>query len=169
MSAGSSAGAEIALTEQASVSVRSARSARQKSTRTRARLALRNPTAKVTGQAETRDCADLATGAVRQYLLAHRCEGLQRATFSVSCGRDRAVVAVAWIEMGSDEDAEGLKEVLDSPGTGSVRPLDRRVTLTGQNYESDIDGSLVTTAEAEPVAGSLAGQVLREAAQEAVG
>lgn len=168
-SAGGSGAAESALTEQASVSVRSARSAGQKSSRTRARLALRNPTARVTGQAETRDCADLATGAVRQYLVAHRCEGLQRATLSVSYGRDRAVVAVAWIEMGSDEDAGGLKEVLDSPGTGSIRPLDRRVTLTGQNYASDIDGPLVTTAEVEPVAGSVPARVLKEAAEQAAG
>ncbi|MEJ2867714.1 hypothetical protein WCD74_08065 [Actinomycetospora sp. OC33-EN08] len=132
-------------------------------------MALQNPTAKATGQAETRDCADLATGAVRQYLIQHRCEALQRATFSVSYGRDRAVVVVAWVEMGSVEDAEGLKEVVDSPGTGSIRPLDRRVTLTGQRYQSDIDGPLVTTAEAEPVAGSVPGRVLEEAAAQAAG
>lgn len=71
--------------------------------------------------------------------------------------------------MGSDEDAEGLKEVLDAPGTGSIRPLDRRVTLTGQNYESDIDGPLVTTAEVEPVVGSVPGRVLKEAAAQAAG
>ena len=167
--AGSATGAQSTLSEQASVSIRSTRTAGQKSSRTRARLALRNPSARATGQADTRDCADLATGAVREYLLAHRCLALQRGTFSVSSGRDRAVVAVAWIEMGTDEDAEGLKEVLDSPGTGSIRPLDRRVTLTGQRYASDIDGTVVTTAEAEPVAGSVATKAFEEAAEQAAG
>lgn len=167
--AGSGAGTQGALSEQASVSIRSTRTASQKSNRTRARLTLRNPTARATGQADTRDCADLATGAVREYLLSHRCRALQRGTFSVSSGRDRAVVAVAWIEMRTDEDAEGLKEVLDSPGTGSIRPLDRRVTLTGQRYASDIDGTLVTTAEAEPVAGSVVTKALEEAAEQAAG
>ncbi|WP_157646973.1 hypothetical protein [Actinomycetospora chiangmaiensis] len=106
---------------------------------------------------------------MKQYLETHRCQGLQRATFSVSYDRDGAVVAVAWIEMRSAKDAQQLKEILDSPGTGSIRPLETRITLTGQHYDSDINGTLVTTAEAEPLAGSVAARLLKEAAAQAAG
>ncbi len=56
---------------------------------------------------------------------------------------------------------------MDDPGGGHVRPLDRRVTLTGQHYTSSRDGRIVTTAEAEPVAGRVEATVLDQLARDA--
>ena len=63
--------------------------------------------------------------------------------------------------------AAALQELIDTPGTGSIPPLDRRVELIGQHDASRREGELVTVAEAEPDGGSVAGRVLEEVAQEA--
>jgi hypothetical protein len=155
------------LTQPASVSIRSARTSKQKSDRTRARFSLHNAKATADEQADTRDCAESATGQVRDYLREHPCRSLQRASFGVSPdGRDRIVVSVAWIEMPNDAQASSLKRLADTPGTGTVLPLDKRITLTGQHYESAVDGTLVTIAEAEPDARSLPAHALKLAAHQ---
>lgn len=157
----------VSVSESASVSVRSARTSRQKSDRTRARLSLRHPNVRATGEATSNDCAGHATGRVQAFLVEHPCRALQRGTFSVSPSRaGRVVVVLAWVEMAADEQAAELKRLLDEPGSGTITPLDRRVTLTGQHYRSNIDGNLVTTAEAVPVATSVPVRLLDEIARQ---
>jgi hypothetical protein len=166
--AGGAAAVDPVVGQQASVSIRSARTSKEKSGRTRARLSLHNANATVNEQADTRDCADSATGEVQQYLREHPCRGLQRASFAVSPdGHDRVVVSVAWVEMPNGDQAAELERVADRPGTGHVLPLDEKITLSGQHYESSVDGPVVTMAEAEPDAQSLPAQVLQVVAQQA--
>ena len=154
----------------ASVSVRQARTSREKADRTRVRLSTRGANATGRAQDDGDRCAELAYGGVRQFFLEHPCRSLQRGTFSVSPqGRDRVVVAVAWIEMPDAEEATALRRVLDTPGTGSVRPQDPRVELTGEQYASTQDGPVVTVAEAEPDGRSVPGRVLQEVAERAAG
>ena len=49
-------------------------------------------------------------------------------------GRDRVVVSTAWIEMADEQRAAQLRAVLDEYGSGHIRPVDRRVRLTGRRY-----------------------------------
>lgn len=156
---------EVSAGADVSVSVRSARTGRQKSDRTRARLSLRHADARATGDATTTDCAAQATGRVREFLLAHPCRSLQRGSFRVRPdGHNGAVVEVAWIEMPDADGAAELKELVDAPGSGHVRPLGRRGTLSGQHYASSRDGEIVTTAEAEPVTGRIETLLLNQLA-----
>lgn len=115
-------------------------------------------------------CAAQATE-VRAFLLEHPCRSLQRGTVGVGSGRDRVVVAVAWrgvawVTMPDAGQAADLQELIDTPGTGSIRPLDRRIELTGPHYASRREGELLTVAEVEPDGGSVAGRALEEVAQE---
>lgn len=168
LSGSGAAASDPVVGQQASVSIRSARTGKQKSDRTRARLSLHNAKATANEQADTRGCAESATGEVHEYLVEHPCRGLQRASFSVSPdGSDRIVVSVAWIEMPNDAQAAALKRLADTPDTGSVLPLDKRITLTGQHYDSAVDGTLVTIAEAEPDARSLPAHALKLVAEQA--
>lgn len=154
--------------QQASVDIRAARTSKEKSDRTRARLSLHNAKATATEQSDSRDCADSATGQVRQYLAEHPCQALQRGSFAVSPdGRDQIVVSVAWVEMPDDNQAAELERVADEPGTGHILPLDKKITLSGQHYKSSVNGNVVTMAEAEPDARSLPAQALKVVAGQA--
>jgi hypothetical protein len=165
--AGGAAGAGPEIGVQPSISVRAARTSREKGERTRTRLSARGEVRVRATQDDGESCAEQATGQVRTFLLEHPCRSLQRGTVSVASGRDRVVVAVAWVAMPDAAQAADLQELIDTPGTGSIRPLDRRIELTGQHYASRREGELVTVAEAEPDGGSVPGRVLEEVAQEA--
>jgi len=161
------AGAAPEIGVQPSIGVRAARTSREKGERTRVRLSVRGDVRVRATRDDGEACAAQATGQVQAFLLEHPCRTLQRGTFSLGAGRDRIVVAVAWVAMPDDDQAARLEELVDAPGTGSIRPLDRRIELTGQHYASRREGDLVTVAEAEPDGGSVPGRVLEEVAQEA--
>lgn len=167
---GGTAGAAPEVEAQASVSARSARTSREKSERTRVRLSTRGSDVSARAQDDGNMCAANATGQVRMFLLEHPCRSLQRGSLGVSpVGRDRVVVAMAWIEMPYSTQATELRGLIDTPGTGGVRPLDPRLELTGEHYASRQDGALVTVAEAEPDGRSVPGTVLEQIADEAAG
>jgi hypothetical protein len=164
---GGAAGVAPEIGAQTSVSVRAARTSRDKGERTRVRLSVRGDV-DVRTQEDGDRCAASATGQVRAFLREHPCRELQRGSFAVTPGgRDRVVVAVAWITMPDASQATELRRLIDTPGTGSIRPLDRRIELTGQHYASRQEGELVTVAEAEPDGRSVPGRVLEEIADEA--
>lgn len=66
------------------------------------------------------------------------------------------LVAVAWVEMPTAEDARALHVLVDGDGTGNVTELNRErvryrdVRFSGAAYESRRDGTVVVNAQAQP-------------------
>lgn len=113
------------------------------------------------------DCAADSYGRVQQFFRQHPCAGLHRALFEVrDKGGDVVLVAVAWVAMPDADRAADLKDLVDAPGTGNVTELSREwgryqeVRFTGDFYDSELDGTVVVNAQAQPVARGPAGAVL---------
>lgn len=105
-------------------------------------------------------CAAQSYGEVQQYLLRHPCKKLQQRLFPVADGEGNVIaVSVMWVRMPSRTTASGLKRVEDEYGTGDVIPVGTQLLgfggfrFTGEHYDSDQDGTLLTIAETEPVSG----------------
>jgi hypothetical protein len=70
------------------------------------------------------------------------------------------VVSTAWVGMSTSGNAQQLKALADTDGTGNVSPLAGAlvdaagVTFTGRYYGSRRSGKLVVIAEAEPLSGT---------------
>lgn len=103
------------------------------------------------------NCADHATGQVREFFVEHPCTALFRALFELrDHGRPVLRVAVAWVDMPDADQAAQYQQIIDRDGTGTVRPLtpDRRrddANFDGIAYASSRDGVSVAIAQAEPV------------------
>lgn len=132
---------------------------------------------RVTGRLvdDANDCAANSYGRVQRYLQAHPCSGLRRAQFEVRGTKgDVALVPVAWVEMPTEGEAEALKELLDTGGSGNITELSRQggrfqtVRYTGDAYASRQDGRLVINAQAQPVLRGWTGLALTTIATEAV-
>ncbi|MEQ3542512.1 hypothetical protein WHI96_27260 [Pseudonocardia tropica] len=121
------------------------------------------------------DCAANSYGRVRQYLLAHPCSSLRRAQFEVRDSKgDVALVPIAWVEMPTKAEADALKQLMDTGGTGNITELSRQrgryrtVRYTGDAYASRQDGRLVVNAQAQPVLRGWTGLALTSIATNAV-
>ena len=119
------------------------------------------------------DCAAPATGQVRDYFQEHPCTELTRARYRVQDGSATVDVAVAWVDMPDADQALRYENIIDTEGTGTVRPLTRDGTGTdtsfdGVAYDSVREGGTVLIAQAAPVdggngAGDLAERAVRAA------
>ncbi|WHT20566.1 hypothetical protein N8J89_05720 [Crossiella sp. CA-258035] len=112
-------------------------------------------------------CALHSYGEVRQFFLRSPCRSLDRMLFALDGGQgDTMIVSVAWVRMPVAAEAERFRTLVDLDGTGNVSPLAAGlvgaagVTFTGRYYDSRRDGKLVVVAEAEPLSGRPAPELL---------
>lgn len=128
-------------------------------------------------QAVKRDleCVLNSFGRIREFFLHTPCMSLDRALFAVADEHgDIIVVSVAWVGFRTRADARRFKELDDVHGTGNVSPLGGAVLgvadvrFTGQHYASRHAGTMTVIAEAEPLDGAAAEEVLDGIAEVAV-
>jgi len=87
---------------------------------------------------------------------------------------DVVLLAVSWVEMSSEAAAGSLRELLDTEGTGNIIELSRErgryrtIRYGGDAYASSRGGTVVATAQAEPIARRTSGLVLTTIVNEAV-
>jgi hypothetical protein len=124
---------------------------------------------------DSADCVDHSYGQVRDYLLEHPCRRLLRSVIEVRDSRgDVALIAVASVEMPDEQQADGLKSLMDEPGGGNITELSREqgkyrtVRFTGYAYDSRQDGTVVTNAQVQPVARGWTGLAFTTLATQAV-
>lgn len=101
------------------------------------------------------DCVVNSSGQVRQFFIRTPCRSLKRWLVPfVDTHGDIIVLSIAWLEMYDDDNADRLKRLDDTYGTGSVLALPDEVAgligirFPGQHYDSRQEGSLVVIAEA---------------------
>jgi hypothetical protein len=130
-------------------------------------------TARLTDDGE--DCAANSYGQVRDFFEQHPCTALHRSVVEVKDREgDVVLVAIASVEMPDVEQATRLKALLDTPGSGNMNELSREqgryqtVRYTGDAYASRQDGTVVTNAQAQPVARGWSGLALTTLATNAV-
>lgn len=106
-------------------------------------------------------CALNSYGDVRQFFVRTPCRSLDRMLFALGDGHGSTiVVSVAWVGMSTAGDADRLRTLADTDGTGNVSPLARElvdaagIEFTGKNYDSRRTGKLVVIAEVEPLSGT---------------
>lgn len=121
--------------------------------------------ARVTDDAS--NCAAHAYGQVHDFLTANPCVGLHRALLKVRDRRgDVVLVAASWVEMADTSTARRLKQLVDASGSGNVVELSREqgryqaVRYTGDFYASRLAGTVVSNAQAQPVARGATGLAL---------
>ena len=81
---------------------------------------------------------------------------------------DTMVVTVSKVTMRRSSDAWEFRRIMDEHGTGDIHPLVPVVPFTGHHYDSRSTGRTVIVAEAEPLEGDPADEVLDATAQAAV-
>lgn len=118
------------------------------------------------------DCAAPATERVRDFFQQHACTDLLRARYRIQDGSAVVDVAVAWVDMPDAGRAEQYQTLIDTEGTGTVRPLTRDGSATdtsfgGTAYDSVREGGTVLIAQAAPVDGGGAGDLAERAVQAA--
>jgi hypothetical protein len=117
-------------------------------------------------------CAIRSYGQVRQFFLSNPCASLERELIAVvdEVG-NTFLVSVSWVTMPGVGQAEQLKNIADTDGTGNVSPIastalglaDAR--YTGAFYDSRIDADLVVIAESAVLTGHPDPNMLEGAAQ----
>lgn len=108
------------------------------------------------------DCAAHSYGRVQGFLAAHPCHSLRRALYTGIGSVGPVVVAVATVELASDQVAADLQKLADTDGTGNVSDLLRegvRVEgapprLSAASYASRRHGSVLIIVEADSASGA---------------
>lgn len=143
----------------------------------RATLRLQRKGLRVTSRLDTdTDCAGNSYGLVTDFLRTRPCDSLVRVVFEVR-GRGPGVVlvAVSWVQMPDEAGAVEFHQLVDRHGTGNITELSRDgwryrdVRFTGENYDSDRDGTTVVNAQAEPVGPGPGAAVLSEIVDDVLG
>ena len=121
------------------------------------RLALRQLERKVKDDLR---CAVQSFGQVQQFFVTHPCKKLSQVVYAFEdANGDDIVGTVMWVTMPSADDAEQLRQLEDTYGTGDVTPFITEILgvagikFTGQHYRSRIDGPLFVISETEPLHG----------------
>ncbi|GHE88004.1 hypothetical protein GCM10017786_19850 [Amycolatopsis deserti] len=104
------------------------------------------------GPVAATDCAANSYSQVKQFFTQHPCQRLSRALYTTASGASRALVSVAVVAMSTPEEAQQLKKLADTDGTGNVNDLVRDGTakiagapkLADGDYLSRVTGSSVT-------------------------
>jgi hypothetical protein len=142
---------------------------RGKETETWQRMALREVKKVIKQQLR---CAVQSYGQVQQFFVQTPCDSLNQALFALGDTRgDIMAVSVMWVTMSSAGDADRLKRLEDTYGTGDVTPFGTEalelggIKFTAQHYASREDGSLLVVAETEPVRGQPSATLLNDVAK----
>lgn len=139
------------------------------------RLAGQDLSAEVVSTSADDDCNGQSYGQVKTYLAENTCSAMFRVLLQVTDRRRAvAVIAVATVDMPDRSQAQGLRTLIDTYGTGNVEELTssrralRGVRWTGRHYVSTRDESTVVNAQAEPVGRTAAAAKLAATATTAV-
>jgi hypothetical protein len=100
-------------------------------------------------------CDKASYGKVRSWLEDHPCERVVRGLYATRADDARAMVSISVVTMPTEADAQQLKKLTDTSGTGNVSDLLRDGTVqvpgapevAGGNYESSATGNAVTIIE----------------------
>ena len=96
------------------------------------------------GPVAATDCAANSYGQIKQWLAQHPCRHLSRALYTTSAGTARALVSVAVVTLSSPEEAQQLKKLADTDGTGNVNDLVRDGTATIAGAPKLADGDYLS-------------------------
>jgi hypothetical protein len=116
------------------------------------------------------DCAAHSYGQVHEFFVRQPCTALYRGLFEVRDGPATAVIAVAWVDMPDEAQAQEFQQLVDRHGTGNLVELTEEgarpgsVRWTGERYTSVRDEVTVVNAQAEPVVGTAGAVRLAELA-----
>ncbi|WAL63726.1 hypothetical protein ORV05_22310 [Amycolatopsis cynarae] len=77
------------------------------------------------GPVATTDCPGKSTDDIKKFFGTHPCQQLGRALFTTTAGGARALVSVAVVTMPDADQAQQLKTLVDTDGTGNVTDLVR--------------------------------------------
>jgi hypothetical protein len=117
-------------------------------------------------------CALRSHGQVRKFFLDNPCSSLDRELIAIVDEHGNTfVVSIAWVRMPMTAQAEQLKRLADTYGTGNVSPIASTalgigtVRFTGKYYDSRPDGNLVVIAESATATGRPDPDLLEGAAQ----
>lgn len=140
-----------------------------------ARLARRGLRANGHLQHDGSNCAEHSYGKVQTFFQQQPCADLYRALFEVRDKKgDLVLIAVSWVRMPDEESARSYHRLVDAPGTGNIIELSREsgnyrtVRYTGLHYRSHRNDTVVTNAQAEPVARGWAGIALASIVNDAI-
>jgi hypothetical protein len=108
------------------------------------------------------DCAESATGQVRQFFTRYPCEQYVAETWTIKRQGTTALVAFSWVEMATVSLAAQYKAEVDAYGTGN--PPGISSAFNGYCYASDQQGAVVWAVEVKPSGNASVDQgVLRDA------
>lgn len=136
---------------------------------TAAELRLTRRGLRITGRVanDARDCAAHSYGRVQQFFRRQPCTALHRAQFELhDRNGDVLLVPISWVEMPDEASARNLKELLDTNGAGNITELSRErgryraIRYTRVAHASRLSGTVVASAEAQPVARGWTGLAL---------
>jgi hypothetical protein len=104
---------------------------------------------------EDSTCAGHAYDAVAAFFASSDCTGLSRSLWSADTGGKPAVVSLSRVTMPDVANAQALRSLADTDGSGNVSDLLREgvrfaggpTKLTGAQYASDQQGTTVTIVE----------------------
>ena len=120
-------------------------------------------------------CAVQSYGQVQQFFLRTPCDSLDQMLLALGDAQGNVIaVSVMWVKMPSADEADQVKELEDTYGTGDVTPFATEALqlggfkFTGQHYASRANGSMVVIAETEPVQGQTSAALLDDVAKLAV-
>jgi hypothetical protein len=94
------------------------------------------------------DCAQGATGEVKQFLTRHPCKQYAIATRTITRRRTTALVAFSWVEMPTIALAGQYKTTVDTQNTGN--PPGVSLAFNGLCYASGQSGLVVWSVQVQP-------------------
>ncbi|QUQ65044.1 hypothetical protein [Kutzneria sp. CA-103260] len=116
-------------------------------------------------------CAVQSFGQVQQFFITHPCKKLSQVVYAFEDANGNDIVGtVMWVTMPSADDAEQLRQLEDTYGTGDVTPFITEILgvagikFTGQHYRSRRDGPLFVISETEPLHGRPSDEFLLDVA-----
>jgi hypothetical protein len=108
----------------------------------------RGPSYRILGPSYNADCAQSATGEVKQFLALHHCEQYAIASRAITKQKTTALVAFVWVEMPAVYLANKYKNIVDRYGAGNPPGMTR--AFSGLCYASGQSGTIVWTVQVEP-------------------
>jgi hypothetical protein len=102
----------------------------------------------ISGVSHLTDCAQSATGQVRQFLTRYPCKQFAASTWTITRQDATVRVIFSWVEMPTTPLAGQYKVIVDTYGTGN--PPGVPTTFNGRCYASGQQDSTVWTVEVQP-------------------
>ncbi|WP_026197395.1 hypothetical protein [Sciscionella marina] len=110
---------------------------------------------RVGGPVDGDDCRKRSYGTAKKYFKEHNCAALHQVLYASETERGKVLSSVSTVTMASPGDANGLKRLTDSDGTGNVTDLVTAgvrlpggpKTVKGSGYASKVRGNTMIVVE----------------------